>query len=257
MAAPRDSGPEVRNPEIGDSASALVRKMGSLVLLSGEEVQFLEGLQVNLVNFDAGQDLIEDGEEYPGTLIIRSGWAARTKTLSDGRRQILSFTLPGDFVGLHINFRRVAAYGVVAITDMEVAILEPNRILEVHQKYPILAAGLSWTTVREYNVLGEQAVRLGRRSALERMAHLILELWYRLKLIGAAHGTEISFPLTQAQMADTLGLSLVHINRTFLSLRKQGVISYDRRAIRLLDFDKLHKIADFESAYLTGFELAE
>lgn len=251
-----DAGtPAISHEAIDGTSSALVRKLGRMVLLSTAEVTFLEGLQANRAKFEKGRELVADGAEYPATFIVRRGWVARQKILEDGRRQILSFALPGDFLGLHVNFRRVAAYDAVALTDTEVALLDPNRVLEIYRDYPILASGLSWATVREFNVLGEQAVRLGRRSAAERMCHLLLELWYRLDLVDEAGERSLEFPLTQRDASDTLGLSQVHVNRTFRYLKEAGIIDYSRGTVAIRSFDKLKAIAAFEPEYLAPFQL--
>lgn len=245
---------EISNDALGNSVSALSRKLGHMVLLSAAEIDFLEGMQTNVAEVEAGKTFVEEGSEYLATFIIRSGWAAREKSLKDGRRQVMSFALPGDFVGLHINFRRVATYDVTAISDLEVALVEPSRILEVHQNFPILASGLSWSTVREYNLLGEQAVRLGRKSASERLCHLILELYHRLELVRLAGVNAIEFPLRQADVADALGLSAVHTNRTFRELKKKELIDYNQDQIVLRDIEKMASLAEFDSTYLSGFD---
>lgn len=190
---------------------------------------------------------------------MQSGWAIREKYLLDGRRQIFSFAIPGDFLGLHINFRRVAAYSIRALTDLELALVEPNRILEIYQHYPILASGLSWATAREYNMLGEHAVRLGWRSATERLCHLLLEMWRRLCVVDLSSETTenplLEFPFSQQDVADTLGLSTVHVNRTFRALKEQEIIDYNNDFVRLNSVEKLSEIAEFDPTYLASFDM--
>lgn len=245
---------EIKNESLHSEASAISRKLGGLILLSATEVEFLESIQNNRVRIEKGDTFVQEGSEFLATFIIRSGWVARERNIGDGRRQIISLALPGDFIGLHVNFKRQAAYDAKAMTDVEAALIEPSRVLEIHQQYPVLASGLSWSTVREYNILGEQAVRLGRKSATERLSHLILELYHRLDLVGLAGPESITFPLTQDDVADALGLSSVHANRTFKELKKRGLIEYSRDDIELIDIEKLKSLAGFNPAFLSGFD---
>ncbi len=226
-----------------------------MTLLSELEIDFLESLQHNTVNVPAGMDFIEDGNDFNATFFVRSGWAIRYVKLGSGRRQILSYALPGDVLGLHVNFRRKASYSAAALTDLELAVVDPLRTIEISQNYPVLAAGLSWCTAREFAILGDQAVRLGRLSASERLCHLMLELWHRLRLVGDVDGPWFDMPMTQEVLADTLGLSHVHINRQMQKLKSGGLISVDKRRVRLNDIEKLIALSEFDVKHLAEFRL--
>lgn len=233
----------------------MVRKLGALCLLSEEEIGFLEGLQNNTVNVERRRDFITEGSDLRTTFIVIEGWAIRYVTLSSGRRQILSYALPGDILGLHVNFKAKAAYSASAMTPLKLAAVDPRRILEISQKYPILASGLSWCTAREFAILGDQAVRLGRMAAEQRLAHLLLELWHRMELIGNNDGEWLEMPMTQNDLADTLGLSLVHINRSLMALRKKGLITVHKDHVRLNDTEALIEMAEFNPEHLSEFEI--
>lgn len=241
---------ELRNDQ---DSSALVRKLNALVHMSSEEIDFLEGLQINNTDLQAGEQIVSEGDEFRSTYILRSGWAHRYRVLEDGRRQIMSYILPGDIIGLNVNFRRTANYSVEARTKVALALVEPMRVIEIQQKYPILASALSWVTVREYAILAEQVVRLGRRTAYERMIHLFLELHRRLDLVGLADTQAFRLPLTQQDLADTLGLSVVHVNRTIKRLRADGLIAGDNDVVALNDIQRLEEIADNPVAFLEDF----
>ena len=129
--------------------SPLVMKLGGLVHLTEDEIEYLEGLQVKQGHLAPNEDLVVEGDEFRSTYIVRSGWGQRYRILQDGRRQITSILLPGDFIGLNSNFRRTANYSVGSLTDMEVGLVEPTRVIEIQQQYPILASALSWATVRD------------------------------------------------------------------------------------------------------------
>lgn len=238
-----------------ETSSALVRKLGALTLMTEEEILFLEGLQNNTVHVEKRHDFITEGADLRTTFIVMEGWAIRYSLLSNGRRQILSYALPGDILGLHVNFNATAAYSAAALTPVKLAAVDPRRMIEISQKYPILASGLSWCTAREFAILGDQAVRLGRLAAQQRLAHLLLELSHRLALIGETEGDWLNVPMTQNDLADTLGLSLVHINRSLMGLRKKGLITVDRDYIRLNDTAALIELAEFNPEHLREFRI--
>ena len=248
---------DIRNAMTGlrpdETRSALVRKLGAMVLLTEEEIEFIEGLQNNVMQLPRGEVFIADGEPFTASFVIRSGWAVRYCELSDGRRQILSFALPGDFLGLHVNFRRRANYAAMTLGEAEIAAIEPTRLLEVSQRFPILSAGLSWSTAREFSILGDQAIRLGRMTSFERLGHLLLELWHRLELVGMNRGPAFDFPVTQQVLADTLGLSIVHLNRQLKRLSREGLIEYNRNSVRLLDIPRLEALTEFNPDRLDRF----
>ncbi len=223
--------------------------------MSEEEIDFLEGLQNNTVEVQAGVDFVVEGDDRKTTFILIDGWASRYTTLSDGRRQILSFALPGDILGLHINFNAQAHYSATAMNTLKLAVVDPRRILEINQKFPILASGLSWCTAREFAILGDQAVRLGRLPAKARLAHLFLELWHRLELIRENNGKWLALPMKQSDLADTLGLSLVHTNRCIGDLRKSGLITVAKDHIKLEDLDALIRLSDFDPERLAEFSI--
>lgn len=233
----------------------LVRKLGALCLMSEEEIDFMEGLQNNVVDVDKAVDFVEYGTDFRTTFVVLDGWAIRYMLLSDGRRQILSYALPGDILGLHINFRARATYGAAALTPLTLAAVDPRRMIEISQRFPVLAAGLSWCTAREFAILGDQAVRLGRLAAPQRLAHFLLELWHRLDLIDETDGKWIEMPMTQTDLADTVGLSLVHVNRSLRSLREQGFVTVNKDWIRLDDIPALIDMSEFNPDHLSEFSL--
>ncbi len=237
----------------GENSNPLVRKLSALMHLSAEEIDFLTGLQINLAELDGEKDFVVEGDEYRSSFIVLSGWAFRYRVLEQGRRQIISVVLPGDFVGLNVNFRRTATFSVATKTPCTLALVEPMRILEIHQKFPVLASALNWVTVREYSILAEQVVRLGRRTAYERMVHLLLELYHRLTLIGMAEDERFRLPVTQNDIGDILGLSDVHVHRTLRRLVGDGMITKQASHIVLCDVDRLTEIADSPEAFLEDF----
>ena len=204
------------------SESLLIRKLATLVSLSKKEQSFLEALENGARTFGAGTELTRDGEPYWSVFVLLEGWGYRAITLSTGRRQILSFVLPGDFVGFFSTARRTAVTTVTLQTSARVAQFPKSDLLSLYESHPRLASALSW----HYMILAEQVVRLGRRNAYQRTAHLLLELWQRLRIVGVINGDSFPFPFSQEDLADALGLSVVHTNRVLNQLRREGLLEF-------------------------------
>lgn len=233
----------------------VVRKLGSVIDLSNEEIACLESMQRDGRVFERHATLFREGDRLDRTYIVREGWAMRHKTLSNGRRQILSFVLPGDFVGIYGSLIEKADHTVEPLTRLETFSFAPQRIVEVFGSCPRLGAAIAWTAGQEEAILAEQVVRIGRRSAYERTAHLFLELLRRLQLVGLAGQHSFAMPLSQDVLADALGLSMVHVNRTLRRLRQAGLVRIVDRRLIIDDVGKLEDIADFTPDYVEGGRL--
>lgn len=238
--------------EADTAHGALGRKLSSVIRLSNSEIDCIEVMQKREKHITPGQDLVRDGEPYEQTYVVKEGWAIRYKTLSDGRRQILNFVLPGDFIGLFSPLFEVADHTVSALTDLVVHPLDPSGTVEMFSACPRLAAALAWSAGRDEAILSEQVVRVGRRSAYERTGHLIVELLHRLRLVGEADQRSFELPLTQEILADTLGLSIVHVNRTLRRLRENGLLCIKGDRVVIGDLEELTSVSDFSPQYLTA-----
>lgn len=228
----------------------LARKLAAFMPLTAKEREFVRKLLARRQELPAQSDLIVEGEPLERVYALTEGWACRYKLLSDGRRQILNFVLPGDFVGLRANWSHVAEHSVTTLTDVELCSFRPDRLIGLYRRMPRLGAAIAWSSAREEAMLAEQVVRIGRRTAYERLAHLLIELLERLRLIGLAGRRSYELPLTQEVLADTLGLSIVHVNRTLRRLREDGLIDLDAGKVVIADLDRLRDVADFEGGYL-------
>jgi CRP-like cAMP-binding protein len=234
---------------------ALGRKLSSVIALSNSEIDCIEAMLKRERQVAAGRELVCDGEPYDQTYVIKEGWAIRFKTLSDGRRQILNFVLPGDFVGLFAPLFDVSDHSVAALTDLVVHPLDPGSTVEMFADCPRLAAAIAWSAGRDEAILSEQVVRVGRRSAYERTGHLFVELLHRLRLVGEAKQRSFELPLTQEILADTLGLSIVHVNRTLRRLRENGLLCIKGERVVIGDLEQLTSVAEFSPQYLTAHPL--
>lgn len=230
--------------------SPLTRKLEVFVELTPEDRAFLRELESNAVPVGAHAQLVVQEELWDDCYVLSDGWAMKYKSFEDGRRQVVDFVLPGDFVALQANVFRVADHSVSMLSDGTASRFEPERVTELFARFPKLAAAIVWTTACQESILAERIASLGRRSAYERVAHILVELWSRLRIRGLTDSDSFAMPVTQSLLADALGLSVVHVNRTLRRLRNDGLIRRESRSVTILDFPGLNRVAGFEDDYL-------
>ncbi|MDB5964255.1 MAG: Crp/Fnr family transcriptional regulator [Polaromonas sp.] len=227
-----------------------LRQTGAFTSLSGDQLEFIEAFRTGHSRLGAGTTVIEEHRPNGKLFTLYSGWAFRYKTLSDGRRQILNFLLPGDFIGLQQEFADNAMHGVEAITDISLCVFPRDGLFELYSKYPSLGYDTTWLAAREEGFVDENLLTAGRRNATERVAMLLMHLYRRLQRIGLEvqevdGGASIEFPINQQHIADTLGLSLVHTNKTMRRLHHLGLHEIRDGRLRLLNTRALQRIADY------------
>ncbi|CAM3743067.1 Crp/Fnr family transcriptional regulator [Litorimonas haliclonae] len=198
----------------------------------------------------AGQEIVSEGDVVDFVFIIQSGWAIRFDLLDDGRRQILNFMLPGDCFDMMSLTNAKSDHNVSAATDLTLRRLKASDFLTAIKQEPALATAFWWVAVQEESILREQIIRVGRRSAKERVGHLILELNRRMAATTGKLENFLYLPVPQSLLADALGLSVVHISRTLTKLKADQLISTDHNGIQILDRPRLEKISNFDSQYL-------
>ncbi len=239
------------------SAMALLSKLHGLLGLTEQEAYYLGSIPADMLALKPRDEILTGGEPCRWLFVARSGWSIYYKLLPDGRRQIVQFVLPGDIVDLHALFQMETPCSLAALTAAEFARIDAARLGDLYFRYPRLAAALAWMAARDRAMLMEQVVRLGRKTAYERLAHLLLELHQRLVGVGLAAGDGFRLPVTQDELADALGLSLVHVNRTLQRLRRENLLRLDNQRVDLLDRERLAEIAGYEPARLDEFVLPE
>lgn len=230
----------------------LTRKLRMFTELSEREVRWLDLATAEMRTVEADVELVRPDSIGSQVFVLQAGWAYRYKALPDGRRQVLNFVLPGDFMGLRAHFFGIADHSIVTLTDVTVSDLSAIDIANLFQDFPKLAAAITWSAAREEAMLAEHIVRLGRRNALERTAHLFLELLNRLRAVDMVRDNTFAFPITQQILADTLGLSVVHVNRTLRKLRVMGLVDIEGGRIFLKDIARLERLAAYDSAHIAG-----
>jgi CRP-like cAMP-binding protein len=212
---------------------------------SVEELSTIESLRREQVVFDAHTAIIHEGQADAPLYTLFAGWAFRFKTLSDGRRQILNFLLPGDFIGVQQKMGDVIAHGVQSLTEVALCVFRRDALWALHRAAPSLGFSVTWLTAHEESVVDDTLLSVGRRNAEERIATLLIVLFKRAAALladGGANG--VPFPLTQQHIADGLGLSLVHTNKTLRRLEARGLHRIRDGRLYLLDAKALTRLAD-------------
>ena len=230
--------------------SPLTRKLLAFVALSDIDLETLARFFRRRRNFVAGHEMVYEGEKDATAFILASGWAYSYKLLSGGERQIVDFQVPGDFLGLRSILFRLADHSIEAITNIEASEVRASDIMDAFAHAPRLATAILWAASRDEAMVVEHLVNVGRRSAEQRMAHLLLELSARLQLVGLGDRTGFDCPLTQYHLADALGLSAVHVNRVLRHLREDGLVTFRKGHVAFDDFSGLVELAGFDISYL-------
>ena len=231
--------------------SPLVRKLEQFVRLSSADRAFLtRAATERLRKFGARVDVVREGERPKDVQLVVSGWACRYKQLEDGRRQVVSVFLPGDICDLNVFILREMDHSIGSITDVTIADLSREFFEEISTAYPRIVTALWWESLVDAAIQREWTLNLGQRTALERMAHLLCELFFRLRLAGLTSGDGCDFPLTQADLADASGLSKVHVNRTLQELRSANLIVLKGKMLVVPDLRRLMEAGLFNANYL-------
>lgn len=202
-----------------------LRRLPAFIQKSEEEIAFLDTLKSDHLTVEAGEEFIHPEQSDSELYTLYSGWAFRYKELADGRRQILSFSLPGDLIGLQGTMFEKSAYGAIALTRVELCVIPRRKLARLFERSPEIAYQVTWLGARSEAIADESLLTVGRRGAAERIAALICSLYKRAEPLGLVVNGALELPLTQQHIADALGLSLVHTNKTLARLRTQGLYS--------------------------------
>jgi CRP-like cAMP-binding protein len=228
----------------------LLRKLANFTALSAEESGALDDVCKDAREFAAREDVIAQGDRTGGVKLLLQGFACRYKVLEDGRRQIVAYFVPGDLCDLRVFILKRMDHSIGAIVTSKVATISPQNVLHLTNTYPALTRALWWSTLVEEAIAREWIVNVGQRNALERMAHLFCELLYRFRAVGLNEGNSCTLPLTQLELAETLGLSAVHVNRTLQELRRQNLITLEGGTLTVQNLDALKEVSFFNPDYL-------
>jgi CRP-like cAMP-binding protein len=226
--------------------SLLATKLSTFIELNDKEIACLIDLQATPLEVESGTELIAQGERGHVAYILQRGWGCSFKMLVDGGRQIITFPVAGDCVGLRSILLRTADHSFSALTDVLVSRVEVSRMLALFSDFPHLGAAILWSTSRDEAITVEHLASIGRRTAIERTAHFFLELCERLRMTGLATETEFDCPLSQYVLADALGLSSIHINRVLRELREMQMLTFQGHRVTIHNRAALKALAGYE-----------
>jgi CRP-like cAMP-binding protein len=210
------------------------------------QLQYISQFKTGEFNAESGATVFMQNTSSPHLYTLLSGWAFRYKMMPDGKRQILNFALPGDLLGLQATMFNEIQHAVEALTDVVLCTFSREKLSGLFADQPAVAFDLTWLASREEQILDENLLSVGQRSAVARAAYLLLHLFTRAEQVGLTEGGTCRFPFNQQHIADTLGLSLVHTNRTLKSLSARKLIRWKDKVFHLLDRERLRMAADVE-----------
>jgi CRP-like cAMP-binding protein len=231
--------------------NALTRRLEEYTPLTEADRAELARLSSQAVQtIQAKHDLIREGDAPRSVYVILEGWACHYRLLKDGRRQIVDFSIPGDLCDLNLFILDRMDHSIGAVTRLRVAEVGREVLHRVVTNFPNITTALWWVELVSKSIHREWIVNIGQRSARERVAHLLCEMFLRLESVGLTDGFSCDFPLTQNEIAETTGLTAVHVNRTLQELRRKGLIVLERRRLEIPDMLALQGAGLFNPNYL-------
>lgn len=210
-----------------------------------DQVRFLSSFKSGELKAEAGSTVLVEGSHSAHLYSVLQGTAFRYKILEDGRRQIMNFVFPGDLIGLQGTLMDEMQHSVETLSPVLLCVFERNRLTELYRQLPSLAYDITWMAAQEEQILDENLLNIGRRTAIERAAYVISYLFARARAVGLTEGPRLRVPVTQALFADTLGLSVVHTNRTLKRLTEKKLIRWRDRGVEVLDEERLMGLAQW------------
>ena len=228
----------------------LIRKLEAFTALSNADRITLARISAEPRRVTPGTDLVREGDAPEGVFLVMKGMAVRHKLRATGARQIMAYLVPGDLCDLDVALLSEMDHTIATASACEFVRLAPETVADLLANHPQIARGLRKAQLVDEATLREWLFNVGRRSALERLAHLFCELLLRLRAVGLASGDSYELPVTQPDLADTMGLTSVHVNRSLKELRERGLIELRRKRLKILDLPRLQELAEFRPNYL-------
>lgn len=227
-------------------ARCKLRSFDCFAPLTEAEEEFMVEFKSGELDLDPGSSIVLEGSSSPHLFTVLEGIGIRHKTLADGRRQVIGFVFPGDFVGLQAAVMEEMQHTVEAVTKMLLCVFRRNDFYKMFVRVPERSFDVTWLAAREEHLLGDQLLTVGRRSAEERVAYGLYMLHRRAKEVGLASEGKMEMPFTQQDVADALGLSLVHTNKTLKRLKEKKIAEWSARTLKIFDAEKLKAVGGIE-----------
>ena len=223
-----------------------LRALPTFRAFEGEELAFVEKFKVGELSVKAGSNVFLEGHDSPHLFTVLDGWALRYKLLENGRRQIFNFAIRGDFLGLQGVLFGEMLHSVEALSDLRLCVFSRSRVWELYERHSGLAFDLTWIAAREESILADNLAAVGQKPARERIAYALVYLFDHARRAGMLDGNQLNLPVTQEHLADAMGLSLVHTNKTIQRLRSSGWLEWRRQTITLHDEPSLAALGGYD-----------
>ena len=233
-----------------DSLEPMISRLSRMAPLARNDREALLALPFHMRTCSPGEHLVRDGDSPDSCCLLISGFAYRHKITGEGARQIISIHMASEFVDLQNIFLDLSDHSVQCLTAAEVAFVPRAALRELALSSPAIGRALWTETLIDASIFREWVVNVGRRDSRARVAHLLCEFSLRLAAAGLASDHCYELPMTQEQLADTVGLTPVHVNRVLRQLGEEGLIERDRRSIRIVDWPRMREAGDFNERYL-------
>jgi CRP-like cAMP-binding protein len=231
-------------------SSTLIQKLQHFRNLSVEDREAIERLITSVQDFAPRQDITSQGDKPSHVHLLLEGWACRYKVLSEGERHIMAYLIPGDLCDVHVALLERMDHSIAALSSCKVAMIPVRAMEAIMEERQHVARALWWATLLDEAILREWLVTLGARPADQRVAHLLCEMLLRSRAVGLTTDDSFELPLTQQELADTMGISIVHMNRTLKVLRDNKLIAIEGTKMAIKDTAKLMEFAEFDPTYL-------
>ncbi|GEO19422.1 Crp/Fnr family transcriptional regulator [Microvirga aerophila] len=231
-------------------SNPLIRKLENFTTFSEDDKQALNKATQQVRHCRAREDIICEGDCPEVVNLLMEGYACRYKDMQDGRRQIIAYFVPGDLCDISVFILREMDHSIATVSPATVALIPRDTMLDLMVHHPRIAQALWWSTLVDEATLRAWIVNVAQRTAYERMAHLLCELFFRLRAVGLTNGHSCQLPVTQAELAETLGLTPVHVNRTLQDLRRDGLLELRGKVLTIFDLSALQRAAQFNPNYL-------
>ena len=231
-------------------SAPLVRKLERIFPLTDEERVALEGVPMQVQTIRADQDLVREGDRPSRSFVLLEGYASTYKMTGEGKRQIQCWHIPGDIPDLQSLHLKVLDISITTLTPSRVGFVPHEVLRDLCRRYPRLNDAFWRETLVYAAIFREWMSNIGRREAYRRLAHLFCEWIVRLRAVGLAEDHSCDLPMTQGELADATGISNVHVNRVLQELRKDGLIELKGNKLKVLDWEQLKQVGDFDPMYL-------
>ncbi|HEX2762811.1 MAG TPA: Crp/Fnr family transcriptional regulator [Allosphingosinicella sp.] len=228
----------------------LLMKLRVRDVVDDEEEAQLRDAVGEIRSHPAGKTIVAARTPLTHSTLLVEGLVARYKDLADGQRQIMELHVAGDFVDLHGFLLKQIDHHVGSMTPVKVALVPHDALRRITETHPHLTRMLWFSTLLDAAIHREKILSVGRRSAVSRVAHVLCELFVRLKLVGLARDDGYDLPLTQSDLADATGLTSVHVNRMLKKLRDDGLLTFRGGVVKIGDWERLVRVAEFDPIYL-------